>query len=149
MKTKRWLCTGCSLNIVFFSKILKYILDSGLSRLPLGVSVCTQWQVKHQRCSSRTCWVQKNRNILRKTQYSMSTLYVISWLIYDKISSLLETIEFTFIFNECVHNSVLLLPSTTCSSSFIYDWAFFLLCLPDTVFFASTWWYCCINNWMY
>ena len=38
--------TGCSLNIVFFSKILKYIPDSGLSRFPLGVSVCTQWQVK-------------------------------------------------------------------------------------------------------
>ena len=32
--------TGCSLNIVFFSNILKYIPDSGLSRFPLGVSVC-------------------------------------------------------------------------------------------------------------
>ena len=31
--------TGCSLNIVFFSKILKYIPDFGLSRFPLG-SVC-------------------------------------------------------------------------------------------------------------
>ena len=30
-----------------FSKILKHIQDSGLSRFPLGVSVCTQWQVKH------------------------------------------------------------------------------------------------------
>ena len=29
-----------------FSKILTYILDSGLSRFSLGVSVCTQWQVK-------------------------------------------------------------------------------------------------------
>ena len=48
-----------------FSKILKYILDSGLSRFPLVVSVCTQWQVKHQRCSI-TCRVQKNHNILRK-----------------------------------------------------------------------------------
>ena len=48
------------------SKILKYIPDSGLSRFPLGFSVCTQWQVKHQRCSSRTCRVQKNHNILRK-----------------------------------------------------------------------------------
>ena len=26
------------------SKILKYISNSGLSRFPLGVSVCTQWQ---------------------------------------------------------------------------------------------------------
>ena len=34
-------CTGFSLNIVF-SKILKYIPDSGLSQFPLGVSVCTQ-----------------------------------------------------------------------------------------------------------
>ena len=56
--------TGCSLNIVFFSKILKYIPNSGLSRFPLGVSVWTQWQVKHQRCS-RTCRV-KNHNISKK-----------------------------------------------------------------------------------
>ena len=34
--------TGRSLNIVFFFKILKYIPYSGLSRFPLGVSVCTQ-----------------------------------------------------------------------------------------------------------
>ena len=34
--------SGCSLYIVF-SKILKYIPDSGLSRFPLSVSVCTQW----------------------------------------------------------------------------------------------------------
>ena len=56
---------GCSLNIVFFSKILRYIPDSGFSWFPLGVSVCTQWQVKHQHCS-RTGIVQKNHNILRK-----------------------------------------------------------------------------------
>ena len=49
-----------------FSKILKYIPDSGLSQFPLGgVSVCTQWQVKHQR-RSRYGRVQKNHNILRK-----------------------------------------------------------------------------------
>ena len=31
-----------------FSKILKYIPDSGLSRIPTGgVSVCTQWLVNH------------------------------------------------------------------------------------------------------
>ena len=48
-----------------FSKILKYFPDSGLSRLPLDVSVCTHWQVKHQRCS-RTGRFQKNHNILRK-----------------------------------------------------------------------------------
>ena len=40
---------------------LKYIPDSGLSRFPLDVSECAQWQ----RCS-RTCKVQKNHNILRK-----------------------------------------------------------------------------------
>ena len=39
-----------------FSKILKYVPDS------LGVIVCTQWQVKHQRWS-RT---HKNHNILKK-----------------------------------------------------------------------------------
>ena len=49
--------TGCSLDIVFFSKIFKYIPDSGLSRIPLSISVCTQWQVKPQ------CLQQ---NILRK-----------------------------------------------------------------------------------
>ena len=48
-----------------FKKIFKFILDSGLSRFPLGVSVCTQWQVEHQRCS-RTGRVQKNHNIVRK-----------------------------------------------------------------------------------
>ena len=47
------------------SKILKYIPDSGLSRFPLGVSVCTQCQVKNQSCS-RTGRVQKNHNISRK-----------------------------------------------------------------------------------
>ena len=35
-----------------FSKILKYIPDFGLSRFPFGgISVCTHWQVKYQRCS--------------------------------------------------------------------------------------------------
>ena len=53
----------------FFSKILKYIPDSGLSQFPLGVSVCTQWQVKHQHCS-RTCRVHKNHNILRRNTIS-------------------------------------------------------------------------------
>ena len=28
--------------------------------------MCTQWQVEHQRCSSRACRVQKNHKILRK-----------------------------------------------------------------------------------
>ena len=70
------LYTGCSLNIVFFSKILKYIPDSGLYRVPLGVSVCTQWQVKHQRCC-RTCRVEKNNNILRKnTIFNEHPVYV-------------------------------------------------------------------------
>ena len=55
--------TGCSLNIVFFSKILKY---SGFcfSLFSLVVSVCTR-QVEHQRCSN-TGRVQKNSKILRK-----------------------------------------------------------------------------------
>ena len=49
-------------EILCFSKILKYIADSGLSWFPFGVSECTKWQVKHQFCS-RTCRVQKNHNI--------------------------------------------------------------------------------------
>ena len=58
--------TRCSLNIVFFSKILKY---SGLSPFSVSpcVSVCTHTrQVEpHQRCS-RTGRVQKNHKILKK-----------------------------------------------------------------------------------
>ena len=49
-----------------YSKILKYIPVFGLSRYFVGVSECTQWQVKHQHCS-RTGRVQKHHNILRKT----------------------------------------------------------------------------------
>ena len=52
--------TGCSLNIVFFPKILEY---SGLwpfSVFPYGVSVCTHTrQVEYQRCG-RTGRIQKN-----------------------------------------------------------------------------------------
>ena len=47
-----------------FSKIFKSIPDSGLSRIPLVVSVCTQWQGKSQR--TRNFRAQKNHNILRK-----------------------------------------------------------------------------------
>ena len=46
----------------FFEDFKTY---SRLSQFPLGGSVCTQWQVKHKRCS-RNCRVQKNHNILRK-----------------------------------------------------------------------------------
>ena len=53
--------TGCSLNIVFFPKILKY---SGLCSPSVSVCVHTR-QVEHHRCS-RTGIVQKNYNILRK-----------------------------------------------------------------------------------
>ena len=54
-----------SIKYCVFSKNLKYIPNFGFSRFPIVVSVCTQWQVKHQRCS-RTGRVQKNHNILRK-----------------------------------------------------------------------------------
>ena len=68
-----------------FSKMLRYTPDSGLSRFLRGVSECTQWQVKHQRCNSRTCRVQKNHNILRKTQCLMNTLYVNFTTLYYKL----------------------------------------------------------------
>ena len=43
--------TGCSLNIVFFPKILEYSILCPFSVF-LGVSVCTHTrQVEHQRCS--------------------------------------------------------------------------------------------------
>ena len=59
------ICTGCSLNIVFYSRILN-IPDSCLSLFSLGVSVCIHSrQVEHQRCS-RNGRVQNNHKILRK-----------------------------------------------------------------------------------
>ena len=79
--------TGCSLNIVFFSKILKYIPDSGLSRFPLGVSVCAQWQVKPQRLQQNWHSSEKSQH-LRKTQYLMNTLY--KW---KHCEFLIETIQ--------------------------------------------------------
>ena len=59
--------SGCSLNTAFFTKILKYIPDSGLSRFTLGVNV----RKKNDRSNtsstcSRTGRVQKNHNIYRK-----------------------------------------------------------------------------------
>ena len=47
--------TGCSLNIVFFLNIFRTLASLGF----LGVSVWTQWQVKHQHCN-RTGRVKKN-----------------------------------------------------------------------------------------
>ena len=52
---------------MFFSKILKYIPDSAPTGFPT---------VKHQRCSSRTCTVQKNHFFHGNTQYSINTLYL-------------------------------------------------------------------------
>ena len=62
--------TGCSLNIVFFSQICKYIPDSGLSWFFFDVYTelhdwTTKWQVEHQRCSW-TGRVKKIYDILRK-----------------------------------------------------------------------------------
>ena len=55
--------TGCSLDIVFFPKILN-IPDSGLSLFFFDVSMCTHTrQVEHQR-RSRTDRVQKNETFL-------------------------------------------------------------------------------------
>ena len=57
-----YLCTGCSLNIVFFFEDFEIFR----TLFSLGVSVCTHTrQVEHQR-SSRTGRVQKNSDILRK-----------------------------------------------------------------------------------
>ena len=61
-----------------FSKILKYIPDSGLFRFPLGVSLCTQWQANHQHCS-RTGRVQKNHNILRKN--TIFNEHPVTWIL--------------------------------------------------------------------
>ena len=71
---------------VFFEDFKIYSGPWPLSVSPRcsGVSVCTQWQVKHQRCS-RSCRVQKNHNILRKdTIFNEHTVFLFfirfSWL---------------------------------------------------------------------
>ena len=63
------------IQLVQAKKILKYIPDSGLSRFPLGVSVCTV-------CAGQTPVLQQNwqrseksQLFIRKTQYLMNTLY--------------------------------------------------------------------------
>ena len=61
-----------------FSKILKYIPDSGPSRFPLGVSVCTQWQVKTQRLPQNLQSSEKSQHFKEKTQYVMNTLYMVN-----------------------------------------------------------------------
>ena len=62
-----------------FSKILKYIPDSGLSRFPLGVSVCcTQWQVKHQ-CCSRTGCIRMLASLRSEVGYRDATAYIKNW----------------------------------------------------------------------
>ena len=60
------------IKLCVFSKILKYIPDSGLSRVSLSSvyiglhALTTKWQVEqHKRCST-TGRVQKNHNILGK-----------------------------------------------------------------------------------
>ena len=50
----RYFSYSVFIKYCIFSKILKYILDSGLTRFPLGVSVCTQWQVKLAECRNIT-----------------------------------------------------------------------------------------------
>ena len=70
-----------------FSKILKYIPDSGLSRFPL--SVCTQWQVKHQRCS-KTCRVQENHNILRKNTIFNEHPVIQSYKLWNLLYCIIE-----------------------------------------------------------
>ena len=59
---KKWVKYRVLIKYCVFSKILKYIPDYGLSRFPLVVSVCTQWQVKPQ------C-LQQNLHSSEKSQH--------------------------------------------------------------------------------
>ena len=52
-----------------FSKILEYIPDSALSRFPLGVSVCTQWQVKPQRLQQNCKGSGKSQHFKEKHNF--------------------------------------------------------------------------------
>ena len=49
-----------------FAKILKYIPDSGLSRFPLCVSECTQWQVKQKKYILRKNTIFKEHPVCSK-----------------------------------------------------------------------------------
>ena len=59
-----------------FSKSLKYILDSGLSRFPLGFSLCTQWQVKLQRLQQNLHSSEKSQNFKEKDFYVLLQRHV-------------------------------------------------------------------------
>ena len=68
-------CTGCSLNIVFFPKILEYSRLCPFSVFPWCQCVYTHTrQVQHQR-GSRTDRVQKNHKILRKKIFNEHPVY--------------------------------------------------------------------------
>ena len=92
IRGKKWVKYRVLIKYCVFSKILKYIPDSGLSRFPLGVSECTQWQVKPQLLQ------QKNHNIIRKTtifnQHPVSRKeeeMVLDWTLLDyRINCLTE-----------------------------------------------------------
>ena len=86
--------TGCSLNIVFFPKILNY---SGLSLFPPGVRVYTHTrQVKHQLCSGtgrvQTNHKEKNTTVNEHpvTPFSPSRLLMLfnSWTLIHKLSQI-------------------------------------------------------------
>ena len=72
-------CYRMFIKYCVFSKILKYIPDSGLSRFPLGgVSVCTQWQAKPPALQQNWQSSEKSQHfkIFEKTQYLINTLYM-------------------------------------------------------------------------
>ena len=78
-----------------------YIPDSGLSRFTVGVSECTQWQFKYQRCG-RTFRVQKNHTIwtpCSSTPFSprntCQNYLILLWKMRKNLSAAVEFSVFT------------------------------------------------------
>ena len=66
---------------MFFSKILEYIPDSGLSRFPLDVSVCVYNGRSNNSAVAELAKFRKPQHLKENTQYFMNTLYLyLSWL---------------------------------------------------------------------
>ena len=82
-----------------FSKILKYIPDSGLSRFSLGISVCVYTMAGQRRWDcSRTCRVQKNHKILRKSTIfnePLGRLVTLSNFVFKLFQLLLQYTNYT------------------------------------------------------
>ena len=75
-------CTGCSLNIVFFLKILEYSGLWSFSVFPLCQCVYTHQVGRTPALQQNWQSSEKSQHFKEKTQYLMNILYVILTLFY-------------------------------------------------------------------